>query len=128
MNMYQEETASDVWQNCVVLSVLSIYWTILKIILLNLCFAVISTSGTVYICLSKIYSYEFLDRTPKWSRHLITGAIGIYLVSGLESTEGKLLLIVCWISCYLAMVISQKLRLFSANFVKVLSILLLFLW
>lgn len=77
----------------------------------------------------KNHNYQvFSGWAPKSSLHLITGASGIYLVSGLESTVGKLLLIVCWVSCYLAVVFIHKLRLFSANFLKVLSIFLLFLW
>lgn len=128
MNVYHEESVIDVWENCVVLSVLSIYWTIWKIVLLNLCFAVISTTGNVWVYFSKLYNYVFIGWTSKWLNHFITGIIGIYLVSGLSSTEGKSLLVVCWISCYLAVIFSYKLRLFSANFVKVLSIFILFLW
>lgn len=48
-NEFYEETFLDVWLNCVVPSGFSIFYTVYKVILINLCFSVIISTGSLQI-------------------------------------------------------------------------------
>ncbi|KAJ8923540.1 hypothetical protein NQ315_010118 [Exocentrus adspersus] len=83
-NDFFEETILDVWKNCVVPSALSIFYTVYKVILINLCFSVIVSTG----------------RVSQTVFHILSGSSGLLLLSCLESTKGKILIVVFFAQSY----------------------------
>ncbi|XP_018566569.1 protein-serine O-palmitoleoyltransferase porcupine [Anoplophora glabripennis] len=83
-NEFYQETFFDVWVNCVVPSGLSIFYIVYKVILVNLCFSVIVSTG----------------RVPQTVFHILSGFSGLLLISSLESTKGKLLIFIFFTQSY----------------------------
>ncbi|CAH1103396.1 unnamed protein product [Psylliodes chrysocephalus] len=80
-----EETSQIIWENCVIPSTLSIIHIIYKIVLVNFMFAILVSSV----------------RLGQNLFHALSGSCGIYLISHLESTEGKLLVVIFFSLSYL---------------------------
>ncbi|KAJ3623235.1 hypothetical protein MTP99_019473 [Tenebrio molitor] len=110
---YYEETASDVWNNCVVLSVHSVIPNFVKLIAVNFGFGCLLSIGWV----------------PLSVLHLLTGCIGIYLISTLDTSSGKIILSACWIISFFLLHINVYLRKYfnSSIYLKTVLILLLIL-
>ncbi|EFA11115.1 protein-serine O-palmitoleoyltransferase porcupine [Tribolium castaneum] len=98
-DMYYEETALDIWNNCVVLSILSVVPSVLSLVVPNLVFGCLVSTG--FIPLSVL--------------HFSTGCIGIYLVSTLESHFGKIVLLFCWIISYVLLYTGFQLKKYSKS-------------
>ncbi|KAJ8980574.1 hypothetical protein NQ317_018701 [Molorchus minor] len=79
-----EETIFDIWDNCVVLSAISISYTLYKVILFNIIFGLIVSTG-------KISPTVF---------HILSGVNGLFLIATLHSTKGKILILICFILSY----------------------------
>ncbi|KAJ8930865.1 hypothetical protein NQ314_016285 [Rhamnusium bicolor] len=77
-NEFYEETVFDVWNNCIAPSSISIFYTVYKVIVVNLFFSVIVSTV----------------RIPQTGFHLLSGLSGLFLISGLESTSGKVLILI----------------------------------
>lgn len=83
-DVYYEETIYEVWKNCVVPSISSIQFVILKIIAVNIIFGA---------AVSKF-------KLPEVLFHILSSFGGIYLICTLESTSGKVVIAIFTISSY----------------------------
>ncbi|XP_045464121.1 protein-serine O-palmitoleoyltransferase porcupine [Harmonia axyridis] len=80
----QNENFTDIWNNCVLLSIQSILPLMWRMMLSNACFGIVISSVGI--------------SEPVF--HLLSGLIGIYLTSEVGSTEGRCILIVYLIFSY----------------------------
>ncbi|CAG9816446.1 unnamed protein product [Phaedon cochleariae] len=80
-----QETIEDLWVHCILPSVTSVFPIYYKIILVNLLFG--SIVSTV--------------KLPQTIFHLLSGSSGIFLLSNLESPEGKIIILAFFIQSYL---------------------------
>nr|XP_023027677.1 protein-serine O-palmitoleoyltransferase porcupine [Leptinotarsa decemlineata] len=89
-----EETLSDVWNHCIGPSTASISHLLFKIILVNLVF------GTTVSAI----------KLPEAIFHILSGVSGVYLISILESTEGKIIFLGFFSQTYLLLRIGLHIK------------------
>lgn len=115
-----DESLVDIFNNCVTPSLYSIYDNVIKLILVNLAFGIIT-------------SYFKLNESVF---HILSGITGIYLILGFVSGYGKYLIIIFFITCYVLLRIniakqnaftSQKLQRINFNIIQYCLIVVLVL-
>ncbi|KAG5872959.1 hypothetical protein JTB14_022158 [Gonioctena quinquepunctata] len=79
-----EETISDVWDHCIEPSITSISHLLYRIILVNLIF------GTIVSTI----------KLPQTVFHILSGISGIYLITILQSSEGKIVILLFFTQTY----------------------------